>query len=40
MIRKEKTLTVWFDDPEKEYVSEETGDGFSLQGLLCGYLQR
>lgn len=21
-----QTLTVWFDDPSKEYVSEETGD--------------
>lgn len=21
-----KTLTVWFDDPHKEYVAEETGD--------------
>lgn len=21
-----KTLTVWFDDPEKEFVAEETGD--------------
>lgn len=21
-----KTLNVWFDDPNKEYVSEETGD--------------
>ena len=24
--REGKTLTVWFDDPEKEYVCEETGD--------------
>jgi len=21
-----RTLTVWFDDPEKEHVAEETGD--------------
>jgi len=21
-----KTLTVWFDDPEKEFVAEETGE--------------
>ncbi len=21
-----QTLTVWFDDPDKEYMSEETGD--------------
>ena len=24
--REGKTLTVWFDDPEKEHVAEETGD--------------
>ena len=24
--RKGKTLTVWFDDPGKEFVAEETGD--------------
>ena len=24
--REGKTLTVWFDDPEKEYVCEETGE--------------
>lgn len=23
---KGKTLTIWFDDPEKEHVAEETGD--------------
>ena len=23
---KGKTLTVWFDEPEKEFVAEETGD--------------
>ncbi|MFZ5785890.1 MAG: DUF2283 domain-containing protein [Acidobacteriota bacterium] len=23
---KGKTLTVWFDDPEKEFVAEETGE--------------
>jgi hypothetical protein len=23
---KGKTVTVWFDDPEKEHVAEETGD--------------
>jgi uncharacterized protein YuzE len=25
--RKGKTLSVWFDDPKKEAVSEEIGDG-------------
>ncbi len=24
--REGKTLTVWFDDPGKEFISEETGD--------------
>ena len=24
--REGKTLTVWFDDPKKEHVAEETGD--------------
>ena len=24
---KGQTLTVWFDDPKKEYVCEEVGDG-------------
>lgn len=23
---KGRTLTIWFDDPEKEHASEETGD--------------
>lgn len=25
--RKGKTLSVWFDDPKKEVISEEVGDG-------------
>lgn len=25
--KKGKTLSVWFDDPKKEIVSEEVGDG-------------
>ncbi|MBC6473147.1 MAG: transposase, partial [Hormoscilla sp. GM102CHS1] len=25
-----KTLTVWFDDPSKEFLAEETGEEFSL----------
>lgn len=28
--REGKTLTVWFDDPEKEFVAEETGDEIIL----------
>lgn len=28
--REGKTLTVWFDDPEKEYVAEETGEEIIL----------
>ena len=24
------TLTIWFDDPGKEYICEETGDGVIL----------
>lgn len=27
---KGNTLNVWFDDPKKEYVSEETGDEIIL----------
>lgn len=27
---KGKTLSVWFDDPKKEVVSEEVGDGVVL----------
>jgi len=26
-----KTLDIWFDDPEKEYVCEEVGDGIILK---------
>ncbi len=36
-----KTLTVWFDDPEKECVAEETGDEVILikdaQGRVIGF---
>jgi uncharacterized protein YuzE len=35
-----KTLTVWFDDPEKEFVAEEVGDEVILikdrQGRVIG----
>lgn len=35
------TLNVWFDDPEKEYISEETGDEVILnknkQGKVIGF---
>lgn len=36
-----KTLNVWFDDPNKEYVSEETGDDVILnkdkRGNVIGF---
>ncbi len=36
-----KTLTVWFDDPEKEFVAEEVGDEVILikdrQGQVIGF---
>lgn len=36
-----KTLTVWFDDPEKEFVAEETGDEVILikdkHGRVIGF---
>lgn len=36
-----KTLTVWFDDPKKEVVSEEVGDGIILskdsKGEVIGF---
>ncbi|MCX7030915.1 MAG: DUF2283 domain-containing protein [Spirochaetes bacterium] len=35
------TLTVWFGDPQQEYVSEETGDGVILMkdkdGRVIGF---
>ncbi len=39
--RKGSTLTVWFGDPETEYVSEETGDEVILmknrEGQVIGF---
>jgi hypothetical protein len=39
--RAGNTLTVWFDEPEKEYVCEETGDEVILmkdrQGRVIGF---
>lgn len=36
-----KTLTIWFDDPEKEHVAEETGDEVILikdrEGRVIGF---
>lgn len=36
-----KTLTVWFDDPEKEHSAEETGEEIVLikdrQGRVIGF---
>ena len=36
-----KTLTVWFDDPEKEFVAEEVGDEVALikdrRGRVIGF---
>lgn len=38
---KGRTLNVWFDDPKKEYVSEEVGDGVILckdkKGRVIGF---
>lgn len=38
---KGKTLSVWFDDPKKEVVSEEVGDGVILskdkKGQVIGF---
>jgi uncharacterized protein YuzE len=35
------TLSVWFDDPQKEYLSEETGDEVILNkdknGVVIGF---
>ena len=35
------TLTVWFDDPKKEYISEETGEEVILmkdkEGQVIGF---
>ena len=39
--REGKTLTVWFDDPEKEFVCEETGEEIILikdrSGRVIGF---
>lgn len=39
--REGETLNVWFDDPEKEYVCEETGDEVVLvkdkDGQVIGF---
>ena len=39
--KKGKTLSVWFDDPKKESVSEEVGDGTILskdkKGRIIGF---
>jgi uncharacterized protein YuzE len=39
--RQGNTLTVWFDDPQKEYVCEETGDEVVLMkdqsGRVIGF---
>ena len=34
--REGKTLTVWFDNPEQEYVCEETGDEVVLMKNKAG----
>lgn len=38
---KAKTLSVWFDNPKKEVMSEEVGDGVILskdkQGTVIGF---
>lgn len=39
--KKGRTLSVWFDDPKKEFVSEEVGDGTILskdkKGKIIGF---
>jgi len=39
--RRGNTLTVWFDDPQKEYICEETGDEVILMkdrnGQVIGF---
>lgn len=39
--REGNTLNVWFNDPEKEYICEETGDEIILvkdkQGKVIGF---
>ena len=39
--KKGRTLSVWFDDPKKEVVSEEVGDGTILskdkKGKIIGF---
>jgi len=39
--KKGKTLSVWFDDPKKEFLSEEVGDGTILnkdrKGKVIGF---
>lgn len=39
--RKANTLTVWFGNPEEEYISEETGEEIVLmknrQGKVIGF---
>ncbi|NBD36497.1 MAG: DUF2283 domain-containing protein [Chloroflexi bacterium] len=34
--RQGNTLTVWFDDPQSEYVCEETGKGVILMKNKAG----
>lgn len=39
--KKGKTMTIWFDDPKKEVVSEEIGDGTIVskdkKGKIIGF---
>ena len=39
--REGKTITVWFDDPQKEFVCEETGEEVILikdkEGKVIGF---
>jgi hypothetical protein len=34
--RRGNTLSVWFDDPQEEYVCEETGEGVVLMKNRAG----
>jgi len=38
--RESNTLDVWFDDPEKEFISEETGEEIGIKSQNPGVRRR